>query len=480
VLDRSRAALRRRRAGQAVGAACVALLLVLGALTRGPVPLPWVGPVVLPGGDLIARLLDEGPTDEFGPALEPAGSTPVPCPEELPGPTPTGAPGPGEDTGPLVDPVVVDVGDARPLTCYDADVEVVTPGSLDGSGLRAAPYGERLPEPRGLSGTGQIWAFDGADLLDDDGATDGATDGASIVSSGWTGGGSSDSLTSYQGSRTSPTGLAVTGDRTVWSEYSPASTSPRRSFLRAHVSEVTEDGYGGTTWTVTSSDERLWLLAVARDHVLWTAGDTADDTRLFATNLDGDGTPTELAAGVTALAADEGEAVAAVLTPGSGQTSTTAILRFDDTAGGNLNGTLLMELEHDSSSEVTQIAVSDDLIAWTVSLGADGPSTLYVFDRVGDGDSIVRVPDGAVDDLRASGGLLSWTSTQRGVQDPAAESYLYRATASASGYDGPDLARFPGGSVTAGLAGARTAWLEDAGARQWLVKAAVTPTLDRG
>lgn len=36
VLDRSRAALRRRRAGQTVGAACVAVLLVLGVVTRGP------------------------------------------------------------------------------------------------------------------------------------------------------------------------------------------------------------------------------------------------------------------------------------------------------------------------------------------------------------------------------------------------------------------------------------------------------------
>lgn len=46
---------------------------------------------------------------------------------------------------------------------------------------------------------------------------------------------------------------------------------------------------------------RLWLLAATRYRALSTAGVTDDDTRLFATTLDGDGTPTELAAGLTVL-----------------------------------------------------------------------------------------------------------------------------------------------------------------------------------
>ncbi|MDR7380520.1 hypothetical protein J2S48_000035 [Promicromonospora iranensis] len=69
---------------------------------------------------------------------------------------------------------------------------------------------------------------------------------------------------------------------------------------------------------------------------------------------------------------------------------------------------------------------------------------------------------------------------RRACRGAADASYLYRATASASGYDGPDLARFPGGSVTASLAGDRTAWLERAGARHWLVEGAVVPVLERG
>jgi RNA polymerase sigma-70 factor (sigma-E family) len=476
VLDRSRGALRRRRAGQAVGAACVALLLVLGVLTRGPVQLPWFGPVVLPGGQLISSLLDQGPTDALGPDMGPAGNTPVACPGRLPEPTPARAAEPGDDIGPLDDPVLVDAGDARPLTCYDVNVETATGGSLDDSGLPVTVYGEPLPEPGGIAHTGKIWHFDSAELFDDSDETDDAY----IQTSTWAGDGSSSgsSLTHYQGRRAFPTGLAVTGDRVVWSEYAAADTSPRMSFLR------TESVSGESVTTMmdplVSTPDRVWLLATTGDRALWTAGVTDDDTRLFAVTLDGDGTPTELAAGVTALAADDDEAVAAVLTPGAGGTSTTSIRLFDDLAGGDLIGTALLEIEHDSSAEVTQLAVSDDVIAWTVMSVGSGSGALYVLDRVGDSDSVVQLPDGIVTDLRASGSLVSWTSTDTRAENPADASYLYRATASASGYDGPDLARFPGGSVTAGLAGERTAWLENTGARQWLVEGAVVPALERG
>ncbi|MFD6446225.1 SigE family RNA polymerase sigma factor [Promicromonospora sp. NPDC060204] len=477
VLDRSRAALRRRRARQAVGAACVVLLLVLGVVTRGPVPLPVVGPVVLPGGDLIARLFDDGRverTDGFTPEPGPdlAGSTPLACPEELPGPTPARAPKAGEDVGMVFEPVVVDAADARPLSCYDVDVEAVMPGSLDEAGLSVAANGEPLPDPNGLSGSGEIWNFDTADLYDDDEETDDASIGAST----WAGDGSgtSISLTRYQGWRAFPTGLASAGDRVIWGEIAAADASPRMSFLRAHVPD--------TTWTVSTVEESLWLLAMTQRHALWTTGATYDDTRLFAASLDDRGTPRELAAGVTALAADNDEAVAAVLTPGSRGTSTTSISLFHDQGGGVLTGDLLMEFERDSSTAVTDIAVSDDVIAWTVEpTGAgSGPGSLYVIDRVGADDSVVRLPAGAVDHLRAAGSLVTWTSTDTAAENPTDVSYLYRATASTSGYDGPDLARFPGGSVTGSVSGDRTAWLEDAGARQWLVEAAVNPTLDRG
>ncbi|MFD7309148.1 SigE family RNA polymerase sigma factor [Promicromonospora sp. NPDC059942] len=483
VLDRSRAALRRRRARQAVGAACLVLLLALGVVTRGPVPLPVVGPVVLPGGDLIARLFDGGRverTDGFAPVPGPdlAGSTPLACPEELPGPTPARAPEAGESVGPLVDPVVVDAADARPLSCYDVDVEAVMPGSLDEAGVPVTARGVPLPEPHGLSDSGEIWNFDTAELYDDDASTDTAhiqTTAVTVM-----GANSSATLMRYQDHRTFPTGLAVTGDRVVWSEYAAAETSPRLSFLRTLI----RSGGGLTVMegSLTSSQDRLWLLATTQDHALWTAGVTYDDTRLFTTRLDGEGTSRELAAGVTALAADDDEAVAAVLTPGSGGTSTTSISLFHDQGGGVLTGDLLLEFEHDSSAEVTDIAVSDDVIAWTVEpTGAgSGPGSLYVIDRVGDDDSVVRLADGAVDHLRTTGSLVTWTSTDTADDQPTGRSYLYRATASASGYGGPDLARFPGESVTGSLSGDRTAWLEDAGARQWLVEGAVNPTLDRG
>ncbi|MBA8807726.1 SigE family RNA polymerase sigma factor [Promicromonospora sukumoe] len=467
VLDRSRAALRRRRTRQAVGTVCVAVLLVLGVLTRGPVTLPWVGPVVLPGGELIARLLDGRIP---GPDLDPTGNAPVVCPEELPGPTPTRAPEAGEDVGPLRDPVVVDAADARSLSCYDVDVEPSTPGYRDQSGVPVSADGESLPEPRGLTDAGLLWQF----------GENRETGSPSIVQNSWALGtsSSSSSLTSYQGATVTPTDLTVTGNRVVWSEYAAKNTSPRASFVRTLI-----DSRGFLTTVVdplATTEERLWLIATTREHALWTAGPTADDTRLFATTLDGDGTPAELAAGVTALAADEDEVIAAVRNPGGGGTSTTTIRVFDDLTGADVTGTVLVEIEHDPSAEVAAAAVSDDVVAWTV-VPADARTggTLYALDRTGDGDSVVRLDGGVVDDLRASGSLLSWTSTDTASDNPADTSYLYRATASASGYDGPDLARYPGGSVAASLSGERTAWLEDAGARQWLVEAAVVPTLGR-
>ncbi|WP_419703527.1 SigE family RNA polymerase sigma factor [Promicromonospora sp. NFX87] len=475
VLDRSRAALRRRRTAQAVGAACVTLLLALGVLTRGPVELPWVGPVVLPGGQLITSLFDEGPTDALGPDLG-SGYTPVECPDQLPGPAPARAAEPGDDVGPLDDPVIVDAADTRPLTCHDVDVEAVTGGTLDGVGLPVTADGEPLPEPHGIAHTGKIWHFSYAELLDDDEETDRAY----IQTRTWAGNASrsASSLTHYQGRRVLPTGLAVTGDRVVWSERAAEGTSPRRSFLRTE--SVSGDSVTTLIDPLVSTEERLWLLATTEGRALWTAGATKDDTRLFAITHDGDGTPTELAAGVTALAADDDEAVAAVLVPGSGPIRVTTIRLFDNLAGGNSFGTDLLEIDHDASAEVTQLAVSDDVIAWTVMPAGGGPGALYVFDRVGDDDSVVQLPDGTVTDLRASGSLVWWTSTNTAAENPAAASYLYRATASASGYDGPDLARFPGGSVTAGLAGDRAAWLEEAGARRWLVEGAVVPVLERG
>jgi RNA polymerase sigma-70 factor (sigma-E family) len=476
VLDRSRAALRRRRVGQAVGAACVVLLLALGVLTRGPVPIPGIGPVVLPGGALLEHLFDDGRAEQFGPGPALVGNTPIACPEDVPAPTPNRPAEAGEDVGPLTDPLVVDAADARPLTCYDVDIRAVTSGSLDDAGLPVTANGEPLPEPRGLSDTGEIWHFNSTELFDNNDETDDAH-----IQSIWAGdvSGGASSLTTYQDSRAFPTGLAITGNRVVWSEYAAADTSPRRSFVR--TLSFFDTGHTTAIDPLVSTQERLWLLATTQDRALWTAGVTDDDTRLFTTTYDGEGTPAQLGTGVTALGADDNESVVAVLTPGAGGTSTTSIQRFDDLAGGGLASIELFEIEHDSSAKVTAAAISDDVVAWAVTPVSAGSSTgmLYIFDSVGGRNSVVQLPDGRVDDLRASGGLITWTSTDTAAENPVPSAYLYRATPSASGSDGPDLARFPGGSTTASLAGSRTAWLESQGSQQWFVEGTVAPTLSR-
>jgi RNA polymerase sigma-70 factor (sigma-E family) len=489
VLDRSRAALRRRRVGQAVGAACVVLLLALGVVTRGPVSLPGVGPVVLPGGQLFAPLFDDGRADRIGPdptsiSSEPTssdpdptseGNTPVACPEEVPDPTPTRPAEPGEDLGVLHDPVVVDATDARTLTCYDVDIEAITRGST------REDYD--LPYAGGLSDTGAIW-----DGVVQPGPDDGRPEEAYLRAGGYRG----DEPKAFIPTLTIddepmwPGEVAARGARAMWSEYL---ATPAINYLRT-VEE------GGEARTLAMVEEGVSELAVTQDHALWMAG-PYDDKTLFTTPLDDPGTPTELANNVRAVGADGDEVVAAVSGAESGETSTTSIRLFDNLAGGDFTGTTLFEIEHDSPGLVTEVAISDEVVAWVVMsvtvgpddvrhIGPDDGSTLYVVDRAGGRDSIVRFADdfndGSIEDLSASHGLISWSridSVSSRTSPLAHSSYLYRATPSASGYDGPDLARFPGESVTANLAGNRIAWNEDRGRREWLVEGTVAPTLRR-
>ncbi len=458
VLDRSRAALRRRRATQAVGAACVVLLLALGVVTRGPVPLPVVGPVVLPGGQLVAPLFDDGRVERVGPDPTSAGNTPVACPEEVPDPTPARLREPGEDLDLLDDPLVVDAAEARPLTCYDVDIEAVTPASA------TDPV---LPWPTALSETGDIWHAVTAE------GSGGTIDTASVQAGGFRGDEPTASIPTetIDGEPMWPLSIATRGDRVAWSE-SPGAAAVPTSHLRAFQA-------GGEPQTLATLDDDLRDLVLSQEHAVWTAG-TFDDRRLFATPVSGTGSVLEFGGRITALGGDASTAVAAVVEPGPGSSSTISIRLFDNLAGGDTTGVTVAEIENEngSSLEVANVAVSSDIVAWAVDPIPGGPSTLYVFDRRGENDdSIVHLADELVEDLRASGGLITWNSTDT-AGDGSVSSYLYRATAAASDSGGPDLARFPGDSAS-GLAGNRTAWLENQGQRQWLVEGTVAPTLDR-
>ncbi|WP_369370404.1 SigE family RNA polymerase sigma factor [Promicromonospora sp. Populi] len=460
VLDRSRAALRRRRVGQALGAACVVLLLALGVVTRGPVPLPVVGPVVLPGGQLIAPLFDGGRTEGVGPDPISAGNTPIPCPAEVPAATPTREAEPGEDLGPLFDPVVANLPDARPLTCYDVDIEAVARGSLDED--------EDLPYLGGLSDTGDIW--DGVVRT----GPDSIVEEAALRMGGYRGDEPAESIPTDEidGVPMWPLDPAARGSRVLWLETPGGAATP---LSRLRTVEV-----GGEAETLITLEESVWDLAVTDENALWTAGVTDEDKSLFTTTLDEPGTPTELADNVQALAADGDEVVVAASGPGS-SLATTSILGFR-------GSTLLFELEveHGPSAEVTEVAISDNVVAWTVAptIAESGASNLYVVDRVEGRESIVHLADdvdveGGVQDLRAAGGLLLWNRIDDVGSNPTFLSYLYRATPSASGSDGPDLIQLPGEAVTANLAGDRIAWLESQDRREWLVEGTVTPTLDR-
>lgn len=481
VLDRSRAALRRRRVRQAVGAACVVLLLVLGVVTRGPVPLPVVGPVVLPGGDLLAPLFDggrvertDGFTPEPGPEAGPdlAGSTPLDCPEEVPAPSPARAAEPGEDVGPLDEPVVMDVVDARPLSCYDVDIEAVTPAVFDETGRPVTDDGNPMPQLGGLAETGDIWAAEGQ--FDSRGALEGAFVQADAHRS--EGPSASMPTDTINGVVLVPYDVAARGDRVVWGETTGEQGPTRTSQVRTFQA-------GEEPTTLTTYDGYVWEVALTRDRALWTDGASEDEPRLLTMPIDGLGAATELADHVTAFATDDDEVVAALLEPGSGGTRTTTIRLFEeDLADENFTGTTLFEIEHGASERILEVAVSDGLIAWTEVSESQG-TTLFVVDRQGGTDSVVRAPDASINGLRASGSLLLWNSA--GDEDPRGPAYLYRATVATLGHDMPDLAQLVGDTERADLAGDRIVWGEGfvpqtTFSRAWLVEGTVAPTLDRG
>ncbi|MFD2796889.1 SigE family RNA polymerase sigma factor [Promicromonospora vindobonensis] len=481
VLDRSRAALRRRRAGQTVGAACVAVLLVLGVVTRGPVPLPWIGPVVVPGGDLVAPLLDGGPTDGFGPAPRPeprppavvdlAGSTPLACPEALPAPISARAPEPGEDIGPLDESVVVDVADARPLTCYDVDIEMVTPGRIDEqTGVPVTDDGgKQMPLLDGLAENGVVWAA-AAEF-----GPAGTVEGAFVRADAHRSDGPTESIPTdtINDVMLVPYDVAARGDRVTWGETTGGEGATRTSQIRTFRA-------GTEPRTLATYEGYVGEVALTRDHALWTAGGE-DNPSLLTAPIDDPGTGVLLADHVTAFAADDDEVVAALLEPGPGGTRTTTIWLFDGPAGGNLaSTTALLSIDHGSADRISEVAVSDDLVAWT-TVSDEQETTLFVFDRRGGTHSVVRAGDRGVNGLQAAGGLLLWNSADD--ENPAGPAYLYRATPSASGHDGPDLAQFPGDTERANLAGDRIAWGEGfvpqtTFSRAWLVEGTVTPTLD--
>src|SRR5688500_12045975 len=98
VLAGSRRALRRRRSWQAVGACTTAAMVAFSLALAGPVPVPGVGDVTLPGSEQVRELFGITEADASGCEVpEPARRMPA-----------SGGPG-----------VIYGLTDARPLsTCF--------------------------------------------------------------------------------------------------------------------------------------------------------------------------------------------------------------------------------------------------------------------------------------------------------------------------------------------------------------------------
>ncbi|WP_242504552.1 SigE family RNA polymerase sigma factor [Promicromonospora panici] len=488
VLEASRRALRRRRTAQGVGAVGAAVLLALGVLTRGPVPLPIVGDVVLPGGQLILPLFEA-----FGWADSQPTPTAVACPAKQPAPPPVRVVIQGEELVPTRTPLEVDLADARALTCHDVTVEAIVNGSADD--------GSALLDPSGLTETGDVWG----PVLGPDG-TDGLVTAAYVDPGafGPAAAGPAARTTTIRQEAALPELLTVRNDHAAWIEVAQDGAEPAVETDLSSVIYLRAGRAGDVPFTVmmlngTTPQSTPQAIALTRDTVMWLTGEPGDQnlytavvTSPYDPGYAGGISDSEAAAdlrddlgpGWTAIGGSDDEAVAAHLEPGRNGLSTTTIRGFDgnvewDVDNGvayDTTGTDLVSFEHDESLFVSDVTISPELVAWVLAPadGAAADSLLYVRDRRNGSDSQVRIPDGLVSSLTASDGVLTW-NVDRGSAPGA---YLYRATPSASGYPGPDLARIPGTAMSVGLAGSRVAWREQSGNHQWLSVGTVAPTPD--
>ncbi|WP_419704835.1 hypothetical protein [Promicromonospora sp. NFX87] len=405
----------------------------------GPVPVPGLGTVTLPGSEQVRELLgiaDSSRCEAPEPAV-PRGAVEV-------------------DTN-LRPGVTFHVTDARPISrCFDVRIDAVLPG--DGV------------SPEALTDDGTLWRAprQGDDVARflrrvnplDDGATDLLA--APLVTPA--------DRESTIGDVTTVESLTAHGNRAAWFEITRESTdpTPHRIVLAAggtRSGAVTADGYESRSITEIEGQYH-YRLAVTAQRVAWRqegapSGSTSDLTTpewltmpAWVTSIDS-GKPESLGVHTTAIGADDDEIVVATLDELAGRRSTTTFTSFGD----NGRETTVLTLEHPHGTTVEFVDITDDVVTYAL-LGGDVvvvPRVNGVADVEGGEAVAVRLADGAMGDamstLSADGDTVAWVS--------GAVAYLLRDTATSRAAS-PDLVRIgqsgPRGHVMVGLAGDRIAW----------------------
>ncbi|MDR7383259.1 hypothetical protein [Promicromonospora iranensis] len=425
VLAGSRRALRRRRSWQAVGACTTAAAVALSLALTGPVPVPGLGDVTLPGSEQVRELL--GITEVSGCDVPERAVRRTPDPE-----VPSGS-RPG---------VTYDLTDARPMSpCFDIRIDDVLAGDRN---------------PENVNEFGAFWQARNF------GISDGYLLGYQVFGTD----GLQGELTSTGHTRVM--GLTAQGRRAAW--YEVAGETPEELMDSPYTLRTTTPAMGDTRTLAEIPRRDTDYPTMTAGRIAWRHGTIASVTR-----ADGSGQPEVLARQATAVGSDADELVVATLGRDADGHSTTTFTSYGD--GGSV-ATLLTVRNPDDDAPVSFVDITDDVLVYVH--GSDAV-TLTVVPRVDGGVSpdedetiTVRLTDSQVSGLSAAGDAVVWST------GPVA--YLLRDTAP-SRAAGPDLIRVGQGGpqvlVLIGLAGDRISW-NTPGGSEAEVKVMVGTLLESG
>jgi hypothetical protein len=428
VLAGSRRALRRRRSWQAAGVCTTAAVVAFSLVLAGPVPVPGLGDVTLPGSEQVRELLGIADADA----------------SRCEAPEPVVRRSAVESRTTLRPAVTFDLARARAMSsCFDIQ--------LDGQSSRAGFH------PSTLTEEGTFWSAPTGDDVSKsfhrvDPLGDGPGDPMMAPVS-----------TALDDAEYMISGLTPQGDEAAWFEIAAESTNqpPSRVVLAAggkRTDPVTGEYYMARAITEIESDYGPEL-AVTAQRVAWrqedtstgSTGSTADAWGLpvWAADVES-GEPWLLGEQATAIGGDDDEIVVATLDqPVSGLWTTTFTSFGDDGTE-----TTVLTLEHPNKTSVRQVDITDDVLAYAL----DGGYHLAVVSRVsgvaaGDDAVAVLLGNESVDSLSAAGDAVVWLS--------GSAAYLLRDAASGSN-GRTDLVQIEQGGlreqIGVSIAGDRIAW----------------------